>query len=255
LENNDRKQLLATFFFPVYVVALMWVVKLTEIILNISFVRFGLFPRTAKGILGIFTFPFIHGDFEHLISNSVPMVIIGAVIFYAYRPVAYRIYFFTYLLTGIVTWLIARPAYHIGASGMVYSFASFIFFSGLIRQHPRLMAMSLLVVFLYGSMAWGIFPMKEEISWEGHLSGAVIGLLLAIYYQKQGTQKIVYDWELNDDDDYSDIPYNGIEQNEEKPTAEQQLLANTSSSDPLQFNYIYLPKVSEKTLDPDEKAD
>ena len=84
-------------------------------------------------------------------------------------------------------WLGGRPVYHIGASGVVYGLASFIFFSGIYRKNRALLAISLLTIFLYGGMFWGLFPVKEGVSWESHLFGFITGLLIAIYYKNEKT--------------------------------------------------------------------
>jgi membrane associated rhomboid family serine protease len=107
-------------------------------------------------------------------------------LFYFYRPVAFRVFFLTWIITGILVWLGGRSSYHIGASGLIYGFASFLFFSGIIRNNINLMAISLLVVFLYGGLVWGILPYDYKISWESHLFGALTGLALAITYRNYG---------------------------------------------------------------------
>jgi membrane associated rhomboid family serine protease len=112
------------------------------------------------------------------------------------------VYFYAYFLTGITVWAFARASYHIGASGLIYAFGSFLFFGGIIRQHINMLAISLLVTFLYGSMVWGIFPYKPDMSWESHLMGMMTGLGLAIYYRNVGPVIQKHVWE--DDDDEND---------------------------------------------------
>jgi membrane associated rhomboid family serine protease len=97
--------------------------------------------------------------------------------------------------------------YHIGASGLVYGYVSFLLFSGIIRRNARLMAISLLIVFLYGGFFWGMFPdffPKRNISWESHLMGGLAGLVLAVYYRKKGIQRDVYRWDEDDEEDEED---------------------------------------------------
>jgi membrane associated rhomboid family serine protease len=105
--------------------------------------------------------------------------------FYFYRKIAYKVLFFTYITSGIWVWIMARSAYHIGASGLVYSLVAFIITSGIIRNNIRLLSISLIVVFLYGSLSWGLFPSLPNISWESHLMGAISGIIIAIYYKKE----------------------------------------------------------------------
>jgi membrane associated rhomboid family serine protease len=108
---------------------------------------------------------------------------------YFYQRVYVHILFLGGLLTGILTWSIAREAYHIGASGIVYLLFSFVFFSGIIKKQYQLVAVSLIVIFLYGSMIWYVLPIKDRISWEGHLSGLLVGLFFALIYRNKGIVK------------------------------------------------------------------
>ena len=188
-KNLERLKLKHSLIFPVTFLIIMWAIKIFEWGLNLDFTRLGIFPLRLKGLVGIFTSPLIHSDFNHLIANSVPFLILCWGIFYFYRPLSYLIFILCYLSTNIMVWICAREAYHIGASGLVYAFASFLFFSGIIRNYYRLIAISLLVVFLYGGLFWGIFPILKNVSWEGHLFGAISGLIYAIVYQNKGPQK------------------------------------------------------------------
>lgn len=190
--------------FPLYFVLVLWMVFWIERNYNLYFTKFGIYPRTLTGLRGVVLSPFIHGDIKHLFSNSIPLFILLATLFYFYRKIAIKVLLYGTLLTGILTWVIARDAYHIGASGMVYLLFSFILFSGLISKYYRLIAVSLVVIFLYGGMIWYILPIKEEISWEGHLSGFFFGLLFAIIYRKHGPKPMRYDWE---DEKYEDENY------------------------------------------------
>ncbi len=199
LEN--RKFRFTDFFFPFLFVAICWLVEFIEFSGTVNFGKFGLYPRRIENLYGILTSPFIHDDWEHLINNSIPMFLLGVAIFYFYREVAWKLFLGAILITGLWVWVFARPSYHIGASGMVYSFASFVFFSGIFRKYYRLIALSLLVVFLYGSMIWGIFPIDYRISWESHLMGGLSGLLLAYFYRKIGPSPKKYDWEDEDEDE------------------------------------------------------
>jgi len=144
---------------------------------------------------GVIFSPFIHDDITHLFNNSLPLLILSIALFYFYSEVALRVFSWTYLLTGILVWFGGREAWHIGASGLVYGLASFLFFSGIIRRYFRLIALSLLVVFLYGEMVWGLFPgIYKNISWESHMLGFFSGIALAVWYRKEGPQRPVYEW-------------------------------------------------------------
>ena len=192
---------------PLYLVLLLWIIFWIEVKYGYNFNKYGIYPRTLVGLRGILFSPLIHGDIKHLYHNSLPLFVLLFSLYYFYRRIALKVFIYGTLLTGILTWIIARKSFHIGASGIIYMLFSFIFFSGLIRKNYRLIAVSLLVIFLYGSMVWYVLPVKEEISWEGHLSGFIIGLLFAFYFRKIGPQKYKYDWEREnyEDDEFDKL--------------------------------------------------
>lgn len=134
----------------------------------------------------------------------MPLLVLGTALFYFYKDVAFRVIVFSILITGFWVWVIARPSYHIGASGIIYSLAGFLFTSGIIRKHPRLMAISMLVVFIYGGMVWGVFPVEERVSWESHLMGLACGVLLAYFFRAHGPQRKKYSWELEEENELED---------------------------------------------------
>ena len=220
-EHNPFTFSAITIVFPFYFVLALWIVFWFEVQFGFHFAKYGLYPRSLKGVLGIFTSPFIHGDLKHLFNNSVPIFVLMMSLFYFYRKVAFNVLVYGTIFLGILTWIIGRSSYHIGASGIVYLLFSFIFFSGLFQKYYRLIAVSLMVIFLYGGMIWYIFPVKEGVSWEGHLSGLIIGLLYAIKYRKSSPKLPQYDWEKEDyvkdsfdlrfDDNGNFIPLKNIE--------------------------------------------
>jgi membrane associated rhomboid family serine protease len=169
-----------------------------EIKYNFNFTEYGVYPLTFEGLRGILFTTFIHGSLKHLFNNSIPLLLLSMALFYFYRDVSKKVIIYGILLTGILTWLIGRPSYHIGASGLVYVLASFLFFKGLFSKYYRLVALSLSVVFVYGSLVWGLFPGKTGMSWEGHLSGFFVGLVLALVYKTEIITKPKYDWEKRD---------------------------------------------------------
>lgn len=170
---------------PALLIVLMWFSKLAEYYFDIDFSGFGIFPRNSEGLKGIIFSPFVHGSFKHLMSNTIPFFLLSSAIFYFYRTKAYRIILFSWILTGFEVWLGARPSWHIGASGLVYAFFSFLFFSGILSKERRMIALSLLIVFLYGGLIWGIFPGEKEISWESHLFGFLNGFIFAYFFGKE----------------------------------------------------------------------
>ena len=159
-----------------------------------------MFPQKISGLKGIFLSPFIHKDFKHILNNSYPLLILIGLLFSFYKKIALQILIWLYLISGFWLWIIGRPAFHIGASGIIYALAGFLFLSGLIRKNRSLSAISLLVIFLYGSMIWGIIPISKSISWEGHLAGFLAGLLVAVFFKKEGPKRKKYQWEIEEEE-------------------------------------------------------
>lgn len=205
--HKELKFSFQTVLFPVLFTGLLWLVKFTEIYFDVTFQNYGVLPKTVEGLRGIIFSPFIHSGFDHLTSNSVPLLILITALIYFYKEVWYKVFLIVWLCGGFWLWLGGRENYHIGASGIVYGLAAFLFFSGVLRKHTGLLALSMLIVFLYGSMVWGIFPLFRDISWEGHLYGSIAGLLCAWFYRKHGMQRKVYDWENEADDAPTNIDY------------------------------------------------
>jgi membrane associated rhomboid family serine protease len=190
--KREKRKLFLCMVMPFLFIALMWLSFIAERLFNVDFSFLGIFPLDIKGVPGIFLSPFIHADLDHLFSNTLPLFILGTALFYFYTDVAFRVSFWIIFLTGMTVWVFGREAYHIGASGVIYGLAAFLFFSGIIRRHIPLIGLSLLVVFLYGQMVWGVFPLQNvNISWESHMLGAVAGIFLAIWYRNEGPQRPV----------------------------------------------------------------
>ena len=189
---------------PFLLVFCMWLVYWIEIKFGFNFSNFGIFPRTITGLKGILFSPFIHSGIKHLANNSVPTLVFVGMLFYFYKPLAWKVLIFGGFFTGFFTWCIGVKAYHIGISGWVYLLFGFIFFSGVFRRYYRLIAVSMIVIFLYGSMFWYVFPMEEKVSWEGHLSGLLSGFFLAIIYRKKGAQKVKHQFVKTEFDTWFD---------------------------------------------------
>lgn len=206
MKNYVAKQLYNTLFYPVLFVAALWIVFLVQQNGHHQLVKLGVLPRQPSGLLGIVTSVFIHGDLAHIASNSLPLLVLGAMLFYFYKKIARPVFLWIWLISGLWLWIGGRnddnyPMYHIGASTLIYGLATFLFFSGVFRRHLQLMVVSALVVFLYGGIMWGVFPFKSEISWEGHLFGAIAGVLVAFNYRREGPQRRVYEWPEDDEED------------------------------------------------------
>jgi len=199
--DTEKKIFRYSMVFPALFLAAFWLVFIIETILDNSFTEFGIYPRTLEGLRGIVFSPFLHGSFNHLAANSVPFFVLSVALFYFYRNLAWRIFWLVYLFSGICVWVGAREAWHIGASGLIYGLGSFLFFSGILRNDVKLLTISIIVVFLYGGMFWGIFPIEPGISWESHLWGSASGFVLSLIYRNQGPQRPHFEWEDEKDED------------------------------------------------------
>jgi len=181
-------------------VALLWLIPLLGWGLELE--RFGVRPRQWSGLPGILVAPLLHANFIHLIANSLPLLVLGTVMFQLYPSAAFRVLPAVYLGPGIAVWLFARGGVHVGASGLVYGLVGYIFAAGLIRRERRAIAASLLVAFMYGTLVWGVLPIREGISWETHLAAALIGVLLAIILRhRDNPPRMRYSWEDGGDQD------------------------------------------------------
>ena len=237
-DNREKKKFLSSLVIPVIFVALMWVVKVVEYCFGLDLGVWGLRPHYWKGLYGIFTMPFLHGSWEHLMTNSVPILVLGTALYYCYSSIATKVFGLSFVLSGFLTWCIASRGVHVGASALIYALNLFLIVSGLIRRDGKLIAISLIMVFLYGSFVWGMIPSLakfQNISWEGHLAGFITGVFLAFVYRKQGPQREVYHWEEDeegekDDDDDDEHPDGG-----EKPYWD----VPTPSNDELTVRYRF----------------
>ncbi len=186
--SEEKKRFVFSLVFPGFFLLLLWAVKFFEVGMETSFVEGGVYPRRWSGLQGILFSPMLHGDWKHLVNNSMPVLLLSLALFYFYKDIAYKIWFLIYFIGGILLWGVGRQAYHIGASGLIYGLATFLFLSGIIRRVRSLTAISLLVVFWYGSMVWGLLPFDFEVSFEAHITGAVSGVILAVVYRDQGPE-------------------------------------------------------------------
>ncbi len=171
---------------------MIWLVQIAQGFLDQDWGAYSLHPRNLSGLIGIITAPLLHANWEHLLGNTVPLIVLSFLLIYSYREISGKIFWISYFLNGVLLWFFARDAFHLGASGVVYALASFLLVSGLIRKNPQLAMISFLVIFLYGSMVWGMLPFDPHVSWEAHLYGGLTGLILAIVYRKEGPQNRKY---------------------------------------------------------------
>ena len=201
--NVENKKLVLSVFPSLILLALLWCIHFINLHYNLSLFKHGIFPRDFNGLQGILFSPLIHSsdDIKHIFNNSVPLLILGWTLFFFYKNIAFQIFSYSWLVVGFLVWISARESFHIGMSGVIYSLAFFLFFSGVFRKEKRLMAISLFVVFLYGSMIWGIFPYDLSISFESHFFGALTGIILAFFYKDEGAtfKRKKTQWELEEE--------------------------------------------------------
>lgn len=254
-DYNEFKFSPSVVLWPLSFVLVLWIVYWVEVRFHIYLTEYGIMPRTLVGLRGILFSPFLHGSLEHLYNNSIPLFVLVAAMRFFYRRYALQIIIYGALFAGIFTWLIGRGgSYHIGASGLIYALVSFVFFKGVQTGYYRLVALSMVVVLLYGSMVWYVFPgVDDEISWEGHLGGFIAGFIFSRMYDAPEYQKpIVYDWQRPDFDPSKDpfmkrFDENGNFTNPPKPEDIEVIDAEVLSPPPpaVQYVYIYVPKKDE----------
>ena len=227
-----------TILVPLLMLALMWVGFLLQKQGLIQNCDGALIPFVPEGLKGIFFSPLLHGSWEHLLSNSLPIGVLLVLLYQFYPEVSSKVFFRGWLFTGALVWIMppqflfdGQYTCIVGASGIVYMLAFFLFFSGVFRWNVKLLTISLLVVLYYGSLIWGMLPEElfsqlqepSRISWQAHAAGAIIGTGLAFYYKGKGEKKKKYIWEFpnyysekddkiwqeyvqNNPDDFQDLP-------------------------------------------------
>lgn len=179
----QERKLITSAVLPAIVVLLLFSVYFLDQVFQLELFRFGILPRSISGLGGILASPFIHGDFDHVLNNAIPLFVLGWALMYFFPQIAGKVVVGSWLVSGFWVWVSARDSFHIGASGVVYGLAAFLFTSGLLRKQRTLMGLSLLVVFLYGSLLWGMFPLFPKVSWESHFWGAAAGVAMAYLYR------------------------------------------------------------------------
>ncbi|MCV2483920.1 rhomboid family intramembrane serine protease [Flavobacterium sp. SH_e] len=191
---------------PLFFVLFLWIVYWLQIRFDFDFYRYGIYPRDFLCLQGVLFSPFIHENLDHLYNNSIPLLILLAAMQYFYPKQTFGVIVYGIIFSGLITWLVGRENFHIGASGLIYVLVSFIFFKGIQTKYYRLVALSLTVILLYGGMIWYVFPdVDQSISWEGHLAGLITGFVLTLFYKAPEYAKpIVYDWQRPDFDPSND---------------------------------------------------
>ena len=200
-----------TLYVPIILLFLIWGTFLLQHFGLGHYNCYGVVPRNGIGLRGILFSPLFHSGWKHIINNSIPLMVLSFFAVLFYQRTAYFVIIFGWILSGLLVWLFGNLlpgdgiGCHIGASGVVYLLASYVFFSGIFKNSRNLIAISLIVVFLYGGMIWGVIPEEflpkfyredsNPISWESHLAGGIVGFFFAIITRKYGPKRKVYSWE------------------------------------------------------------
>lgn len=183
-------------------VVIVWLMFGIQTVVGPEMARLGLRPRDPGGLLGLLTTPLLHGSLAHLMSNTLPLFVGGVALLFLYPNSSLRVLPLLYLGSAALAWTFARPSVHIGASGLVYGILTYVFVAGILRRDLRSVGVSLMIWFFYGSLLWGVFPLISTMSWELHISGLILGLLLAFLYRDWDRPPLkTYDWELEDEED------------------------------------------------------
>ncbi len=235
------------------VVMLMWLVFAFDYYLELDLYRYGVRPGEWSGLIGVIASPFLHSthDVGHILNNSLPAFLLTWLLFYHYRTIATKSFLMIFILSGLGTWYLGKESYHIGMSGVIYGLTSFLVLSGFFRKNMRVAGISLFVIFIYGSMIWGIFPIKTGVSWEGHLSGLFAGLMAAVLFKQVGPQpkKLRYEMEeelgIEPEEEYWKEGYF-----ERKKQEKEQQLALQENKPRIIIKYNYVPKGGILPLDP-----
>jgi len=243
---SDKKKIADAVLVTAFLLFLVWTVFVLDRVENLGLNRFGLRPRSLEGLRGLFTIHFLHGDLSHIWHNSVSLLVMNSFLFYFYRSISLKVFALLFVVSGILLWIGGRPENHIGASMLIYGEAAFLFLSGLVRDNTNLLRVSLVVALYFGGLVWYLFPIDPHISWEGHLSGAIVGVALAFVFRGKGPMRKKYNWEIEEE----------LELEREREEAQKIQEENTSMGSVSQYPYdniIHYIYTENKTKDENNK--
>lgn len=163
----------------VILLAIMWLVfGVNFLLFNGSLNHWGLQPRTLSGLWHIPCVPFLHANLQHIVSNSIPFLILGGIISLQSPSRFAMVTIMGTILGGLITWLIGRNACHIGASGLIFCYFGFILASAIYKRTMGSIVLAVLTFIAYGGILWGLMP-QALVSWEGHAAGLISGVFIA----------------------------------------------------------------------------
>lgn len=199
---KDVKKLKRAFYIALSFTLFLWLIELLKFFFSLDTFMLGVHPENIAGLIGVITAPLIHASFEHLISNTPALLILGTALLFGYPRSCWLVLAAVWLLAEMGVWFTARPVYHFGASGLTYGVMAFIFIIGILRRDRLAITLSLLVFFLYGTMIWGVFPHQPGVSFETHLWGAGLGMMCAVLFRNYDPAPAAkrYSWEGEEED-------------------------------------------------------
>lgn len=197
----DRRRFWRAVLASLAFVALLWWIKMIELWLGADFAAIAIRPRDALGLVGILTAPLLHGSVDHLLSNTLPFLILGSLAGWVYPRSALRTVLLVWIGSGVFVWLFGRPSMHLGASGVNHGLLLFLFVMGIIRRDRPAVAAAMIAFFLYGGMLMTTLPREVGVSWEAHLGGAIFGLAAALLWFRRdpAPPRKKYSWELEEE--------------------------------------------------------
>lgn len=160
-------------------VAAIWVLAGVDFLMDNRLAEYGIVPRTMDGLWGIPLAPFLHGGFGHVLSNTVPLLMLGGLVATRGWQTLLGVTLFVVLLGGAGVWLVARGGSHIGASGLVFGYFGYLVARGWYDRRIVSILIAVVVIVVYGSLIFGVLPTGGRVSWEGHLTGLISGVLVA----------------------------------------------------------------------------
>lgn len=184
-------------------VALLWVIQSAGVLFNLPLNALGILPWGWDRGYGVLTAPLVHGSYEHLFHNTLPLLVLGSILLYGYPNSRMRVLALTWLFSGVGVFMFGRDAVHLGASGVSHGLFFFLFLVSILRRDKRSVALMMIAFFMYGGMVMTIFPRDPDISFEAHFFGALGGVVAALLWWKHDPKPEIkrYSWEGEDNDD------------------------------------------------------